>query len=227
MNTLERSFPSRFFSYQHLMVPTCRDVPLKKLVDLPVVKFQRRRHRDELSELAYKSYIHGYSADDEEEQLAKTPGPGGFVEINEGNIIEVREDIKQIPDVAIQVDGGWLAGSDRGEWDGELMYIPDDGKTVKLLSDNVTDLYLFGDHYIALAGLVHITMNRGSIYSIKRSDNAWYVGNWISLPGAPKSSWLVETGELLINTYDAGSILLSESGGMRMAPCEEYEEFRH
>ena len=43
---------------------------------------------------------------------------------------------------------------------------------------------------------------------------------WLMLPDAPDSSWLVKTGELLINTIGGGSILLAKNGMMRMAECK-------
>jgi hypothetical protein len=73
-----------------------------------------------------------------------------------------------------------------------------------------------------VAGLAHLTMNNGVIYEVDEGrDGTWRSRAWRVLPGAPRSSWLVETGELLVNTVSGGSILISEDGSMRMAPCAD------
>ena len=63
-------------------------------------------------------------------------------------------------------------------------------------------------------------MNSGMIFKLQRGENGQWVSiPWINLPGAPKTSWYVETGELLINTYGGGSLLLSNDDSFRMAEC--------
>ena len=141
--------------------------------------------------------------------------------VNDQNIVEHRQEIKQVPSLALRVDGGWLAGSNRGEWGGELVYVADNGKSTQLLDTNIEDIYQLGDRYIATAGLAHLSMNNGMIYQLMQTeDGTWQAKEWLMLPGAPDSSWLVETGELLINTIGGGSILLAKNGTMRMAECK-------
>ena len=133
--------------------------------------------------------------------------------------------MEQIPDVALKIEDGWLAGSDRGEWGGELVFIPNTGKTVTLINKNVEDIYKFGDKYVVVSGLAHMLLNDGEVFQLNRKDNLWYIEPWINLPGAPASSWLVDTGELLVNTYSGGSILISKNGDLRMAPCKKINGF--
>lgn len=101
------------------------------------------------------------------------------------------------------------------------MYIEDGEEPVKILTDNIEDIYKLGNRYIVVAGLAHLTMNSGVIYEvIPTSNGSWDSQLWRTLPGAPRSTWLVETGELLVNTIGGGgSILISRDGSMRMAKC--------
>ena len=112
-----------------------------------------------------------------------------------------------------------MAGSSRGEWGGELVFIADDEDAVLILNENIEDMYKLGDQYIVVAGLAHMGSNHGTLYQLTKVGKSWVYKPWRVLPGAPYSSWLVETGELLVNTVRGGSILVSEDGSMRMAEC--------
>ena len=68
-----------------------------------------------------------------------------------------------------------------------------------------------------------LSLNAGGVYKVERSGNGWVANLWIDLPGSPDRSWLTEGGDIYIDTYRGGSILLSQDGSLRMAPCEKYE----
>jgi hypothetical protein len=220
-NYHKNNFAFDFFQYDHLNVKGCENVSINQIEESSDSKLYKRQAEKQLKALQYDSYILSYGASDEEEQNEKDPD--GIIEVNQYNMVEHREDIKQIPDFALRVNDGWLTGSSRGEWGGELVYIPDDGKAVKLMSENIKDVYEFGDRYVVVGGLAHLGMNRGMIYSVLRNAGEWHVEPWLNLPGAPESSWFVETGELLVNTYGGGTILINANGNLRMAPCDKYE----
>lgn len=134
---------------------------------------------------------------------------------------EVRADnmVQQIPDVAIKVEGGWLAGSDRGEWGGELVYISASGESTILYDANIVDIHQWGNQYVATAGLAHMGLNDGWLLRIEKHGPARYsVTQWKRLPAAPFSSRLTEGSELVINTY-GGTVVVGEAGAMRMAQC--------
>lgn len=207
------------FTYEAFGLKACENVTLAKTAEPKEHKLYRSNAAQELAGLAYPSVILSYGANDEAQQ--KAADPDGIIVVNDQNIVEHRQEIKQVPSVALRVDGGWLAGSNRGEWGGELVYIADNGKSTQLLDTNIEDIYQLGDRYIATAGLAHLFMNDGMIYQLMQTENgAWQAKEWLMLPGAPETSWLVETGEILINTNDGGSILLAKNGTMRMAECK-------
>jgi len=214
----KNSFAFDFFDYEHMSLESCKNITLETLPESIDRKIYKSITKEKLKNLAYSTVILSYGANDEEEQTAADPN--GIIEVNQNNVVENRQDIQQIPDVALRIEDGWLAGSDRGEWGGELVFIPDSGKVVKLLDENIEDIYKFGERIITTTGLAHLTMNGGMIYELLRDkDGIWFEEPWLKLPASPRSSWFVETGELLINTYNGGSLLLSVDGSMRMATC--------
>ncbi len=213
------NFAFDYFDYQHMSMESCDAITLKTKPESGEFKIYKSNAKEKLEKLAYSTVILSYGANNEEEQKAEDPD--GIIEVNQSNMVEHRQDIKQIPDLALRINDGWLAGSSRGEWGGELVLIPDNGKAIKLLDDNIEDIYKLGERYITTTGLAHLTMNNGMIFELKRDeDGNWFEKPWKKLPGSPYSSWFVETGELLINTSGGGSILLSEDGAMRMASCQ-------
>lgn len=128
--------------------------------------------------------------------------------------------MKHVPTVALQVDGGWLAGSDRGEWGGELMFIGDDGSQQMVIEENVEDIYRLGDRYVATVGLAHLGSNTGAVLELRRdADGHWQASPWRVLPAAPQSSFLTRKGDLLVTVYSDTPIVVSPDGTMRMAVC--------
>ncbi|GJM08438.1 MAG: hypothetical protein DHS20C11_07140 [Lysobacteraceae bacterium] len=215
-----KNFSFDYFQFQHMDMEPCESISLESLEEPQDRKLYAYNNPEALEQLAYDSVVLSYGARDEEQQMAEDPG--GIIRVNPGNIIEHRTNITQVPDVALRLASGWLAGSDRGEWGGELVHIQDDGTATVVLNDNVEDIYQLGQRYIALSGLAHMTMNSGRVLElIEATDGTWTVHEWRGLPGAPRSSAFMETGELLINTASGGSLLLNESGDFRMANCEK------
>lgn len=209
---------SDFFKYAHFKTRACKRITLKKVNEPAKTKLYKPQDEAKLKALTYPTEVIGYGASDEAEQLAADPD--AIIIVRSYNIEEKRHPIDQVPDVALRTMHGWLAGSGRGEWGGEVVYIEDGEEPVKILTDNIEDIYKLGNRYIVVAGLAHLTMNSGVIYEvIPTSNGSWDSQLWRTLPGAPRSTWLVETGELLVNTIGGGSILISRDGSMRMAKC--------
>ena len=128
---------------------------------------------------------------------------------------------RTIPDVGLRLEGGWLVGADQGEWGGELVFKPDSGTTeTMVLAKNMSALHVLNDgRIVAVTGLAHLVVDEGSLYTIACSSTQGCTAKrWKALPGAPQSSWLLETGELLVNT-SGGSVLVGPDGMMKMATC--------
>ncbi len=212
------NFPSEYFSYDYFEYKSCDNVELKQLKEPEITKLYSDYAKVKLEKLSYQTDIVGYGAADEQEQRAADPN--GIIRVNANNIIERRSSIKQIPSVALRAESGWLVGSSRGEWGGELVFVADNNTSFVVLNENVEDIYYLGDHIVAVTGVSHLGSNNGLLYRLQRNEKGiWQAKPWRQLPAAPYSSWLVEKGELLINTYSSGSIVVSKDGEMSMAKC--------
>ena len=213
------NFAFHFFSYEDMQIEPCDAITLSDVKESSTEKLRYDTSKKKLESLSYKSEIIGYGVSDEEEKKQKQAGKD-IIQVTPDNMVRHVESIDQVPGIALRAENGWLAGSNRGEWGGELVFIKDGGKAQKIHDENVENIYLLGDRYIAVVGLAHMSMNNGMLFElIPDKASQWSVRPWRSLPGAPGSSSLVETGELLINTLGGGSILVSKDGSMRMAPC--------
>ncbi len=170
-----------------------------------------------LQALAYQATIYSYDAREGTE-----PNESGIIEVTEENMVEHVEYVRQVPELARRVDSGWLVGSDRGEWGGELVYVRADGESTVLYHENIEDIFPLGDSLVATSGVAHLGLNRGVLLRIDEAEAGVYsVNPWKRLPGAPYSSWLIEGGQLLVNTRGGGSVVIDAEGGMRMAECVE------
>jgi hypothetical protein len=132
----------------------------------------------------------------------------------------IERHIQQPPSAALEIDGVWLLGGNRGEWGGELIAIDRAGQKL-VLDDNIHLIARFGQRIVALAGLAHLFSNRGMIYELARApDDAWQARPWRVLPGMPLASLPQSDGSWLISTH-GGTVVLSIDGVLKMASCEQ------
>lgn len=130
--------------------------------------------------------------------------------------------VRRVPNVVLPVGDGWLLGSDRGEFGGELVHRARDGSTTRLLQENVHDIFRVGNRIIAVTGIAHMIINRGMLVDVSPSgEGGWVATPWRRLPGQPEASWRVSDDELLVKTRRGGTIIASSNGDMRMADCPE------
>jgi HEAT repeat protein len=131
--------------------------------------------------------------------------------INDGNTNTIEHPF----DVGIKMIDGYLVGSDRGEWGGELLFIEKKGEYEKLLDENIEGIYNISSGVAVIAGLRHMGMNRGYLYKVTRDDNeGWSATKWKTLPGAPYKSCLRNDGSLFV--YCAGgSVVINQDGEIK------------
>ncbi|SPF36067.1 hypothetical protein SBDP1_1450009 [Syntrophobacter sp. SbD1] len=95
-------------------------------------------------------------------------------------------------------------------------FINSKGKQITLLQENVKGIHKSGSDIAVVAGLAHLVSNRGFVYTVTRkADGKWQVVKWRALPGAPRSSVLLENGNLLVNCL-GGNVEISTSGKMEL-----------
>lgn len=144
-------------------------------------------------------------------------GEDAIIVVNDDNMVEHRRKISQTPQVGVRVPNGWLLGADRGEWGGELVFKEDNKEPYYILEENIGGLFKLGERFIAVTGLAHLTLNNGLIYEVKFMDGKWRAEPWRALPGAPRNSGKLKSGEVMVATSGGGIVVLSESGHFRMA----------
>jgi len=182
------------------------------------VKLYAPASLEALKRLTYPTEVVSYGAADAEAQ--KQAG-AEIIRVHRGNIVEYRQSIDSVPDVALRVDDGWLVGGSRGEWGGELGFLGDDGRFQRILDTNVTDIHRLGNRIVATVGLAHLASNKGAVMDMTRKpDGEWEATRWRVLPGAPGAS-IVGPEELVVATVGGGAIAIDEDGTMRMAACPQ------
>lgn len=206
-----------FFSDFGAMALDC-ETPRAAFQDEPRTR-KLYAHRDarQIAKLEYTTTIESFGPPPD----AK-PNAAGVIAMTSDTMVRHEKATLQTPSAALRVDGGWLAGADRGEWGGELVWLGDDGLRQTIRDGNIEDIHRLGDRIVAVSGLAHMSMNEGNLLIVERmADGHWRTSQWRALPGAPRASWLTPEGELLVNTYRGGALLVDANGRMRMAPCAE------
>ena len=194
---------------------TCTQVREKAVKERKGLKLYKGDSEKRLNRLAYESSITSYGPPEGTE-----PNKDGVIAMTEDNIVEHVEKVRQVPDVALKVPEGWLVGTDRGEWGGELAHIPVQGEINVLAADNIDDIFYLGDRIVALAGMAHMMINQGFLLRVEKNDTGRYTATvWKRLPAAPETMALIEGQRLLVHTDGGGSVIVDRDGEMRMAEC--------
>ncbi|ADY51979.1 hypothetical protein Pedsa_1413 [Pseudopedobacter saltans DSM 12145] len=101
-----------------------------------------------------------------------------------------------------QFSDGKLLGIDRGEWGGQLCFIPTDTakKTLKIKEGNIKFIFSFKNKLYFIEGLAHSTTNTGSLYKLYSSINSFVFKKIMDFDGAPEA-FAVYQNKLLIATH--------------------------
>ena len=117
--------------------------------------------------------------------------------------------------VGVEVEDGNLAGSNHGEWGGEIGFIDGTGKPQIFATENTEAIYKTEHGIFAVTGLAHMSMNHGIIFKLsKGADGAWTAEKWRALPGAPHFSLLLADGKIFVSCY-GGMVMVSPDGSMK------------
>ncbi|MCB1608436.1 MAG: HEAT repeat domain-containing protein [Xanthomonadales bacterium] len=173
--------------------------------------------QDQLQSLSYEVMIRSFVAEFETTIELET-GPTHF--IPEQRV--PRHVARQRPHGALRASDGWLLWGGRRYDRDELVYREPNGKQQTISNDEVQNLYRLGEQIIAV---VNFRSHLGTFGMLRRLDrdpaDGWRISNWRALPSSVIDSELVETGELLLELREGGSILVAADGSMRMMPCAD------
>jgi hypothetical protein len=109
-----------------------------------------------------------------------------------------------------------ITGSNNGEFGGELLLIDENDKITLIERMNVKDIFEMPFGLVVTSGLAHLSWNYGDIHFI---NSDFEIEKLYSLVGMPVSTWHLESGDLLINSYPSGSQVLTKNGYMKRVQC--------
>jgi HEAT repeat protein len=139
---------------------------------------------------------------------------------NDGENIEncdIKKDYKQM---RLDCWSGFLTGEDKGEWGGSLKFDNTLGNEFTLLNDNIKSIYRIDNNIVVIAGLAHLSFNRGTVYQLIHTDDKIIVKKILILPGAPLKIQKLKENEFMIATI-GGTVILSKDLKLRQATCKE------
>ena len=110
-----------------------------------------------------------------------------------------------IPEFFYEVAEGIIAGSNRGEFGGELFFISPDKKVIKLADMNVQDIFKFEGSYVVVSGLDHLGYEYGKLHLLNFSKGMPVLDLLFNLTASPKKLQRIDSENLLLkfrqNTY--------------------------
>lgn len=122
------------------------------------------------------------------------------------------ENVTAAPKFGLTVDGGVLAGTNRGEWGGELVLLRPDAGQQLLLEKNVAGIHRLGAHVVVVTGLAHLGLREGALYRVAPgADGRLKATMWRVLPGAPARSAVLPDGRLFVSCT-GGDVMVDEAG---------------
>jgi hypothetical protein len=104
--------------------------------------------------------------------------------------------------IQVPAFGGYLLGSDHGEWGGRLSFLYENGQRVVLLDKNVVGIHRLPFGYAVVTGFWHGTRDEGELLLVthKRQDQL-SVDRLMLLPHAAYKSWQRPDGSLDIAMF--------------------------
>jgi hypothetical protein len=124
--------------------------------------------------------------------------------------------------VALQVVGGWLAGQNRGEWGGQLVFVEPEGPSQLLLNKNVFAIYRLVTGVYVVAAAEISAFGEAAIYRAASSPD----GRWTVEPVAILPRWLTASAvvgtESIVVAAKGGTVLFNGSEDLTMLECVDH-----
>lgn len=109
--------------------------------------------------------------------------------------------------------GGWLVGTDNGEWGGSL-YVTDGLEYTRLAQGNVIGGFTWRGTLYVLSGLRHLMLDSGEIWEVDLSVPR--LARRIKLPAVPTAVVAMADGTLIFRT-NGGDVALLRNGVVHQA----------
>ena len=119
------------------------------------------------------------------------------------------------PTIAVQAFGGYILGTHRGEWGGELAFRNRMGATEVLLHEPVQAIEAIAEQYLAFVGLAHLGLTSGAVYRVAPLETGGVKLELVTqLNGAPMRVGRGENGDVVFLTASGRY----ERSGLRAIP---------
>ena len=127
------------------------------------------------------------------------------------------------PSVAIKAFDGWLLGGNEGEFGGAFLYERPGQPQIVLANENVEDIFRMPFGFVATTAYEHLVGPQDStgrlVLITRHGESAPTARRIQDLPAAASTSWLLENGDLLVNTHN-GSVLVGTDASIKIVECE-------
>ncbi|HNT27960.1 MAG TPA: HEAT repeat domain-containing protein [bacterium] len=114
----------------------------------------------------------------------------------------------------IKVDGGYMIGTDHGEFGGHVLFVTERGEIELIARDHpiaIVTSPIFG--IVVASGYRHLGQHFGVLFKVFKNDkNEWQTQRWFALPGAAVSMDVLKDG-LYINAY-GGDVVIRSDGSI-------------
>lgn len=88
----------------------------------------------------------------------------------------------------LEIDGGQLIGTDRGEWGGMIEFLPKGAKEKKSIKEgNVNFIFRYNNQIYFMEGLAHLSYNRGAMYRLDNHNGNFTYEKVIDFEDAPEA----------------------------------------
>ena len=107
------------------------------------------------------------------------------------------------PKCNLDLPDGALIGIDKGEWGGELKFVPTDTtkETIKIKDGNIRFLFTFKEKIYFIEGLAHLGYSGGALFELDTSANNFSYKKRIDFDDAPQA-FTIYRDKLLIVTFE-------------------------
>lgn len=117
-----------------------------------------------------------------------------------------------------QLENGYLFGSNKGEWIGELKFLSKSGDKYQILKKNIISIINIKNRIFILTGLGHLALDYGDINELKLVDGRWVVYSTVKLPGEPIALTNIDDKSIKISTRK-GIVIFSSDQPLKYVDC--------
>ena len=114
-------------------------------------------------------------------------------------------------------NGGWLIGSDAGEWGGQLTWFSENGnQKTELLKDNIRGIVKLGGEVFVLSGMAHEVIDEGKIYKLVKDENKGLRTFLLTDLKTQPQTFVIENNESVLIVLNDKIIRMNISGNLEI-----------